>query len=136
MRKKIRRRIWQIPTIKKPKEHTKSHATELWAKLSKTEPNNQELLLLGMITYLGLPYKWTGNAQFVLAGCCPDFLHSNGEKKVIELFGEKWHRPEEEPARLELFKNNGYKTLIIWGKQLQRAYRRRLFAKLQAFNNE
>ena len=49
----------------------------------------------------------------------PDFVNINGQMKIIELFGIHWHEPSEEKERMELFKNHGYQTLIIWDFELK-----------------
>ncbi len=54
----------------------------------------------------------------------PDFININGEKSVIEVFGDAFHRPEvawkpigyrsTEKGRTEAYEELGYKCLIIW----------------------
>ena len=86
----------------------------------KVYPNQAELFL-GRIIDEMFPgeYKYVGDGQVIISGKCPDFININGQKKIIELFGEFFHRPEEELVRKELFRSLGYKTLIVWGKELQ-----------------
>ena len=80
-----------------------------------------------------LPYRYTGNAQFILNGKAPDFVHSEGKLKIIELFGERWHRPEEEGERVEEFARSGYQVLVIWQKELRVRDRKYLYRKLKEF---
>ena len=51
----------------------------------------------------------------------PDFININGEKKVIELFGEHWHDTEEkgQENRINKFKQFGFDCIVIWGKELK-----------------
>ena len=86
--------------------------------------------LLGIITWLELPYRYVGNAQFIINGKCPDFIHSGGKNKLIEFFGERWHRPEEEFTKTEFFAKSGYEVLIIWQKELSIKNRANLFKRL------
>lgn len=46
----------------------------------------------------------------------PDFIVRpvNETKKVIEIFGRYWHKPEEEQELIELYKEAGYKCLVVW----------------------
>ena len=83
-------------------------------------PNKAELKLDSVLQRL-LPgeYKYVGNFEFTLAGKCPDFLNINGQKKLIELFGDYWHKGDDGADRVELFKRYGYKTLIIWERELK-----------------
>ncbi len=82
-------------------------------------PNKSEKLLTKLLHQL-LPNEWkyVGNGQFILAGKCPDFVNVNGQKKIIELYGDYWHEPEEEEKRTNLFAKYGYQTLIIWEHEL------------------
>ena len=117
--------------MKKRKRRISS--TKFWAKLRRSEPNNAEAALLGILTWLGLPFKYVGNAQYLIYGRCPDFIHSGGENKIIELFGERWHKPEEEVERIEFFRNAGFETLVVWSKELKVRNRLVLYKRLQEF---
>ena len=113
----------------------RSKSVNFWARLAKQEPNNAEMQLFGIMTYLQLPYRYTGNAQFILNGKAPDFVHSQNKLKIIELFGERWHRPEEEPQRIEEFARSGYQVLVIWQKELKARNRKNLYIKLKEFED-
>ena len=66
-------------------------------------------------------YKFVGDGKIILGGFCPDFINCNGQKKIIELFGNYWHRntQKRDKIRINTFKNYGYKTLIIWERELK-----------------
>jgi hypothetical protein len=55
----------------------------------------------------------------VVAGKCPDFVNVNGQKKIIELFGDYWHRGQNPQDRIDVFKPFGYETLVIWQRELE-----------------
>ena len=109
-------------------------SSAFWAKLARTEPNNAEMTLFGIMTYLELPYKYTGNGSFIFMGMAPDFVHKT-KRKIIELYGERWHAPEEEQQRIDLFARSDYQTLIVWSKELRPRPRERklLYKKLRDF---
>lgn len=46
----------------------------------------------------------------------PDFIVRpvNQTKKVIEIFGRYWHKPEEEVELVERYKEVGYDCLVLW----------------------
>lgn len=79
-------------------------------------------------------YKFVGDGEFILAGKCPDFLNMNGQKKLIELYGDYWHRNDNPQDRIDLFSKYGYKTLIIWERELKPI--RRLKEKILKFNTK
>jgi len=127
------------PRFKLKSKRTKTskpvrRSVDFWAKLARQEPNNAELQLLGLITHLNLPYRYTGNAQFILNGKAPDFVH-NGKRKIIELFGERWHLPEEEEERTIDFASSGFQVLVIWQKELKVKNRKKLIDKIRFFEN-
>lgn len=64
-------------------------------------------------------YKFVGDGKVVIAGKCPDFINVNGQKKIIELYGDYWHRNDNPEDRKEIFKPFGYDTLIIWEHELK-----------------
>lgn len=86
----------------------------------RTIPNKPELKLNNLLQQL-LPneYKYVGNGEFVLGGKCPDFLNVNGKKLLIKLYGDYWHRGEDENERIDYFKKFGFNTLIVWEKELK-----------------
>ncbi len=75
---------------------------------------------LGSILDILMPNEW----KFVGDGSCwinrmsPDFLNVNGQKKIIELFGDYWHRGETGENRIDNFGKYGFKTLIVWENEL------------------
>ncbi len=76
----------------------------------------------------------------MIEGKSPDFVNINGQKKLIELFGDYWHSKKitgkdetmEVNDRVNLFKQYGWDTLIIWEKELKNIDN--LKNKILAFN--
>ncbi len=70
------------------------------------------------------PGEWSfvGDGQLILGTSegwkKPDFVHVR-KKLIIELFGDYWHKPEEVEPRIKLFESIGYRTLVIWEKDLK-----------------
>lgn len=90
------------------------------AKAWGMKPTKPEILLLNLIEslYPG-QWKYTGDFSFTINGKCPDFVNCNGQKKIIELFGDYWHRGENPQDRADVFKPFGYETLVIWEHELK-----------------
>jgi hypothetical protein len=66
-------------------------------------------------------WRFTGNGQFYIGSMCPDFIATDGSKKVIEYFGTPWHDTTHEPKRVKDLEKHGYETLVIWSWQLDNA---------------
>jgi very-short-patch-repair endonuclease len=68
-------------------------------------------------------YKYVGDGQLFISRYVPDFINANGQKKIIELFGDYWHNlpnyKKRDIKRLEAYKNYGYDTLVIWENELE-----------------
>jgi hypothetical protein len=108
-------RKWQNP------EYSKM----IWDAMN-VSPNKSELKLQSILQELSLPYRFVGDGQVIINGKCPDFINTNGQKKLIELFGDYWHDIEivghpiekEIEERTTFFSQLGFKTLIILDSEL------------------
>ena len=78
-------------------------------------------------------YKYTGDGSIIIEGKIPDFININGQKKIIELFGNYWHKQEDEQIRKDYFSKYGYETLIIWEEDMKNL--ENVKNKLKEFNN-
>lgn len=106
-------------------------------------PNKPEKLLKELLNNLfPKQYKFVGSGQVILNGFNPDFINTNGQKKIIELYGCYWHRCKicgfgteirpKDIGRLKEYSKLGYLTLIIWEHELRKVDR--LSKKLIKFN--
>jgi len=116
----------------KRKEHCRKSALLAFQKPRKksvyASPNKDEIKLNKIIQELKLPYKYVGDGKVWVEGKNPDFINTNGQKKIIELFGEPWHGKRDwvnvdynrtEQGRKEIFSKYGYDTLVIWCRELR-----------------
>lgn len=86
-------------------------------------PTKPEIILDKFLQQL-LPneYKYVGDGSFLVGYKSPDFVNINGQKKIIELFGDYCHSekitgvPNDQHVRerKDIFKKYGYQTLIVW----------------------
>lgn len=98
-------------------EHSKQR---IKAMLKFSFPNKTELWLESLLEDI-FPGEWkfVGDGQIVISGKCPDYINVNGQKKIIELWGDYWHRGENPDDRKDVFKPFGYETLVIWEHELK-----------------
>ena len=102
------------------KKMYKEHPEEVTKRLVKTIPNSQEIYLKSLLEqYFPNEWKFVGNGEVILGGKNPDFINVNGKKFIIELFGNRWHTKLDENIRISHFSHYGYRTLIIWSKELR-----------------
>ena len=102
-------------------------------------PNKIETQLGRILTLLfENEYKFVGDGQFFIGRYNPDFININGQKKIIELFGDYWHNlpgyKERDEKKINLYSEYGYKTLVIWEKEFKNLAN--VTRKLKAFHKE
>jgi G:T-mismatch repair DNA endonuclease (very short patch repair protein) len=132
-----KKRNWRDPAYRQK-------TVTAWIKASNIRPTQPELRLKELLDRLyPNEYEYTGgNHEKVIAGLCPDFVHSNGNRKVIEVFGDFWHgeiitghsKEEEVRQRMARYKEAGFGCLIIWEHELKNEAR--VARKLAEFNKE
>jgi len=107
--------------------------TQLWQDLEYREkqlaaigkgldikPNKSESGLFDLLQALYADhYRYSGDYSFWINGKNPDFININGQKKIIELFGDYWHKGEDPQDRIDIFTPYGYDTLVIWEHELK-----------------
>lgn len=112
------RKNCSIAALKKCKEDM-----TYWKNLQKSlniKPNKPETKL-GEILKEMFPneYKYVGDFSFILGGKNPDFMNVNGRKKLVELYGDFWHKDDDPQERIDFFKQFGFDTLVIWENELK-----------------
>lgn len=102
-------------------EHLKKLAISMNLKPNKKEKSLNSILSI----FFPNEYKFVRDFKLFINRGCPDFCNINGQRKLIELFGEYWHNPiefpdkETEEDRINRFKMFGYDTLVIWENDLK-----------------
>lgn len=98
-----------------------------------TKPNKAEQELFRLVENI-FPDEYKLNVKgeiLILGGKIPDIVNVNGRKRLIELYGDFYHKGDDPQKRINYFKQFGWKTLVIWGHELKDIDL--LKAKLQAF---
>jgi len=119
-------------------EQIKKQLSSVNAKPNKLEKGFGEFLDM----LFPSQYKYVGNGVVVLGGAKPDFINTNGQKKVIEVFGDYWHSKERtglledvhESQRIDHFKEYGFDCLVIWENEFRKGNQDNLISKLTSFH--
>lgn len=114
---------------------TKQHKDKVFNYHRKI--NKPESLLNNLLNIcLDREYKFIGDGKVIIDGFNPDFINTNGQKKIIELYGDYWHNRKEvkerDKRRIKSYKKYGYKTLIFWEYELKEP--EHVIAKVIEFN--
>jgi hypothetical protein len=110
-------------------------ATELWEsqeyrdkvlKANSTFPNKPEQILNQItpddVRYTGNRSFWVRikllvNGEYITKSKNPDFKIT-GQKKVIELYGDYWHKSDDPETIINAYKEIGYECLVIWESEI------------------
>ena len=96
------------------------------------KPNIAELKLLNLLEqHFPGQYAYTGDGKIVIDHLVPDFTNCNGRKEVIELYGDYWHRGEDEVKKVERYASFGFSCLVIWECEMKA--QSELLDKIRAF---
>lgn len=114
-RKQIAKKLWKQKRYKNKVLKSKSLGLTM-------RPTLPEMRLIQIIKINRLPFYYVGDWKFTLNGFCPDFVNRN-HNLILEVYGEYWHNlskvKKRDKKRLEVYSSLGYKTLIIWSKELE-----------------
>jgi len=98
-------------------------ANKKLCQTTRKQMNKKESLLNKILHTITKDYKFVGNSKVVIENFNPDFINTNGQKKIIEMYGNYWHNlpsyKKRDKRRLKSYKKYGYDTLIVWEKELQ-----------------
>jgi hypothetical protein len=104
-------------------------------------PNKKETQLINLFKDNNLPYKYVGDGKLIIGGYNPDFCNTDGQKKLMEMFGQYWHSPakirawyETEQGRIAQFKSLGFDCLVIWENELRN--QPKLLSKIKEWNDK
>lgn len=103
---------------------------------SYRRPTYIEQKIINILKEYSLPYKYTGDGDVVIGRACPDFVNINGHKKLIEVFGNYWHPPEDEVKKKAHYNKYGFKVLILWEKQINRMSNIEIAEQIEHFTKE
>lgn len=84
-------------------------------------PNKLEIKIMKIIEKYNLGFEYTGNKRKSIVGRkIPDFMHSS-DKKILEVFGRHWHKPDEEQPIISFYKKYGYDCVVLWEDVINRS---------------
>jgi len=103
-------------------------------------PTKPEIRVSKVISDYNLPFKYVGNGDKWIEGLNPDFICTNEERKIIEVFGRYWHQEMDdiswkrtEEGRKSFFSELGYDTLILWDDQISNLSDQAIAKQISAF---
>jgi hypothetical protein len=109
-RSDARKKNWQDPEYR-------DRITKSVFLANQMKPNKTERAVQCLLDEL-FPntYRFVGDGTLIIGGKSPDFY--DGTNRLIEFFGDYWHRGQDPSERIDYFSGYGYRTLVIWENEL------------------
>ena len=114
-------------------------------KAHAARPTKPESVLKAILDKHFLDFKYNGDYRLgvTLGGMIPDFVNVNGEKEVIEVFGNYWHSGERiknrwqgsELGKIMAYNSIGYRCLVLWGSELKKLSEDEIVQKISNFTD-
>lgn len=115
----VRKKMSEALKGRKFTEQHKSNLAKSSMLARELRPNKLEMKFENLLLQcFPTEYKYVGGGEFILGGKCPDFLNVNGKKKVIEVFGNYWHKGEDPNVIIEHYKKYGFDCLVVWENEI------------------
>ena len=96
-------------------------------------PTNIEARVNRVIEGFNLPFRYTGDGRFQIGSHNPDFTDCNGAKALIEVAGDYWHTPTSMGQRIEGYSEYGFRTLVLWERDLKIMSDEQVADRIRAF---
>lgn len=110
----IKKQNWANPEYKEKKIKQMNDRQHVF-------PNRPEKIIDTFLTKkYPKEWKYVGNGKAWFGDRNPDFMNINGQKKLIEVYGDYWHRGETGKDRIDHFKKYGFETLILWENEIMK----------------
>jgi len=105
--------LWKDPSYRSKVIHRSALA------LVMSKPNATERKFIQICEKHKLEFQYVGDGSLWIGSKNPDFVHNNVKNKVIEIFGDYWHKGENPQERVDYFHKYGYDCLVIWEHELE-----------------
>lgn len=77
-------------------------------------PNGLETSILKL---LPSGWRYVGDGTLIVGTKCPDFW--DGGTRLIEAYGDYWHRGQDPQDRIDYFAERGYECMVIWEQEVR-----------------
>ena len=109
------------------KDHPEWRRKNLKSCMKK--PTRPEQFFIQLCQQRLWPFRYVGNGEKIIGTLNPDFISTNHQKKIVEIFGRVFHDPEvsfkdnipqlqQEAGRCKYYSQLGYDCLIIWDDEI------------------
>lgn len=135
---RFRKKMSEVLTGRKFSEEAKRKMADLWRDEEYVQhviagfhrkPTEPEQKIISVCRENNFPFNYCGDGSFMVDILNPDFISTDGSKKIIEVFGRAFHDPDvsffkvswhrQYWGRKAYLSQLGYDCLIIWDDELR-----------------
>ena len=90
-------------------------------RLRMGPPTKPEMKFKKLCEERDIPFRYTGDGSFWVGypPMNPDFIHLNGKKIAVEIFGDYWHRNDDPQERITAFQKYGWDCMVFWEHEVK-----------------
>ena len=117
-------------------EHRTPEEKSEWLKNSARSGNRKtrpEIIIENILSKNFSGWEYAGNGKYHIDKYHPDFINRI-KKKIIEHYGDYWHKDDNPQDRIKLFKQFGYDTLVIWEHEVYELSETEIVNKINLWN--
>lgn len=144
LRKLLKHKTWLIAQQRLRELMKDSQWKSLWLEhcmaSQEVRPNKLEMQIILLIQKHSLPLRYVGDGKVVIGGKCPDFIGTAEKRKVVEVFGDYWHRirkgipwHQTEYGTKKIYSQYGFECLILWEAEIKQNAEDETLEKLEGF---
>jgi len=80
--------------------------------------NCEEKRMALSLEEIGLAFKYVGNYEYRIGRKFPDFI-DEVNRRIIEVWGDFYHRGQNPQDRIDYFKQYGWNTVVVWTSEFK-----------------
>jgi len=122
-----RKKFRVYPYEKNNKKWRRTYCSKKCYLTHVIKPTGPEKRFIRLCEKNSLPFKYVGDGSFWIGSLNPDFIHNDGQKILIEIFGKYWHQdkgniPQRQTykGRKEYFYRHGWQCEIFWEEEVKK----------------
>jgi len=100
--------------------------------LHRRTPSGPEQSFITLCEEHNLPYRFVGNGELLIGRKNPDFVGTQDEHKLVEIWGEHFKLGRDPQDLISFYNVRGYDCLVIWASEL--SHQEQVIVKVRKFS--
>jgi len=87
--------------------------------LHRRSPSKPEQAFIDLCQGKSLPYRFVGNGELLIGRKNPDFVSTENDHKLIEIWGEFYKKRRNPQDLIDFYRSRGYDCIVIYASELE-----------------